>query len=92
MASGCVAIQTRHGQGKHCDMAQEACGDTATQACDTARPGLRHGAVCAQARQGVHLVHPTSFGLSALFLSHCFGTLFMSTVHKIFFLNEIIFF
>ena len=30
-------------------------------------------AVGAQARQGVHLVHPTSFRLNALFLSHCLG-------------------
>ena len=62
---GSAAIRRRERTGVRCD--------TATQACDTARPGLRHGAVCAQAGQGVHLVHPTSFGLSALFLSHCLG-------------------
>ena len=41
------------------------------------RPGRSASGLCAQAGQGVHLVHPPSFGLSALF-----GPLFMNIVHE----------
>ena len=102
---GCLAIQRaaalRYGKGA-CDTTHRgtcvreaiqppgAC-DTAPYACDTARPGLRNSAGCAQAgpRLGALCTRP-SFGLNALFQS-LFGPLFMNTVHKnfSFFLNKL---
>ena len=69
--------------GVRCDTTGQAC-DTAERGTTTrsrvhhdtapcARPRRKGRAMGAQARQGVHLLHPTSLSLSALFLSYCLG-------------------